>query len=135
MIDKSSEKNEFKLSECSKILKYHDYFSDSGNKFYSIESGSMDPYFYSEKVNAFIKDLYAVKFIYSFDYNEWYSGEGKQYFDYPELIAKMELQDLRKIVTAFVRMERFYSGTIAEMIDKGSIIKILDRLKQLLQNI
>ncbi|MBP7654309.1 hypothetical protein KA977_12860 [Candidatus Dependentiae bacterium] len=131
MIDKSSETNQFKLSECSKILKYLDYFSDSANKFYSIESGSMDPYLYSKKVNEFIKDLYAVKFIYSFDYNEWYSGEGKHYFDNPELIAKMELQDLRKIVTAFVRSERFCSGTIAEMIDKGLIIKILKRLNEL----
>lgn len=90
----------------------------------------IDPYRYSDEVRQFIEELYATEFIFAFDYNEWMSKEGGRYLS-SHAIASADLIVLRRLITAYVRKERFCSGVLAEILDNGFLVAILRRLAEL----
>jgi O-acetyl-ADP-ribose deacetylase len=113
----------------SNILKFISYFESTGEEFYKLDSKYlMNPYVYSKEVNDFIKALYKENIIFSFGWPNWQNEAGKYYRD-PELIKTADIKTLRKLLTLYVRKERFRSGHLANMIKSGHILNILKRLK------
>jgi len=124
-----------KKKDIDKILEYLPYFKDKTNSFYTIENGNFyDPYKYAPKVNQFIELLYQHNFIISFDYPSW-QKEAIKYINDPKLLESADLLTLQKLLTLHVRKERFCSGHLAEVIDEGHIVKILERLKEIERNL
>jgi hypothetical protein len=118
------------------VLKYLEYFENGDNEFYSIiESDEgvilVDPYDYSLKTDEFVHSLYENNLVQSFEWMEW-GDEAKRYFENPVLIEAADLETIHKLFTVIVRSDRFVSGHLAEMIDKGIILKLLKRLKEIL---
>lgn len=85
------------------------------------------PYFdYTIKVIDFIETLSGNGFIQPFDWMIW--REGERLVDHPELLRRANLQTLRKLLTAHVRVDRFSEGHLAAMFESGPIAMILKRL-------
>jgi hypothetical protein len=112
------------------ILEYIPYFESSESEFYEIDTDKslMDPYFYSEKTSEFIKALYENNFIQAFDWSQFNTLEKV------ENIENADIDTLIKILTAYVRADRFSSGSIANLIKKGYLLRILYRLKEIQMN-
>jgi ADP-ribosyl-[dinitrogen reductase] hydrolase len=88
------------------------------------------PYFnYTPEVLDFIRALSANGFIQPFDWMKWW--EGKQLVDNPALIAKTNLQTLRKLLTAHVRANRFTEGHLAGTFESGHMALILKRMAEI----
>lgn len=51
--------------------------------------------------------------------------------DDPSLLAKVALEEVRTLLTHFVRGERFCSGTWGSAIESGQLVRLLARVKQL----
>jgi O-acetyl-ADP-ribose deacetylase len=120
------------LDNIDAVLAFLPMLETSKGKLYTIDVkvSMMDPYVYSSEVSAFIRSLYREGFVIDFNWPKW-SEQAKQLVDHPDLLAKADLDSLRKLLTAHVRAERFVSGHLAKMLDSGHIVTILKRLKQL----
>jgi hypothetical protein len=112
------------------ILEYIPYFESSDNEFYEIDTDKsiMDPYFYSEKTSEFIKALYENNFIQAFDWSQFNTLENV------ENIEKTDIETITKILTAYIRADRFSSGSVANLIKEGHLLRILYRLKEIRTN-
>jgi hypothetical protein len=96
-----------------------------------VSAGAL-PYWESNpQVMAFVQTLYATEFIFSFDWGAW-SAEAQRYTDGgAAALADADLLTLRKLLTSYVRADRFSAGTLAAMFSNGQIVAILRRLKQI----
>ena len=120
-----------KKEDFDALLEYLPYFKDESNTLYTIEKGNFyDQYRYSSKVNQFIDVLYKHNFIIVFEYPSWQT-EAKKYIEDPKLLESADLLILMKLLTLHIRKERFCSGHLAEVIDTGHLVKILERLKEI----
>jgi len=90
-------------------------------------------YEYSELVGKFIQTLYDEGFIYPFDWSKW--NYGIKLSQNNELMQKANLLNLRKLVTAHVRQDRFCEGHLASLLENGIIVKILERIQQIFINL
>ena|SRR5688572_28407243 len=116
------------------ILRYLPYFEDTTNEFYTVtDELSFDPYWYSHRTEAFVRDLYDHGFIQSFDWPNW-QKQAVRYYENPDLIARARLSTLVRLLTTHIRKDRFVSGHLAMMIDEGQITAILRRLAVLFRN-
>lgn len=121
----------FSNSSIDNILKFLPYFKDNDKPFYKIDKDDLfHPYVYSREVNKFLATIIKEEFTIVFDWTEW-QKEAVKYFKDPELIDAVEITTLRKLMTMFIRKERFCSGFINSVIDTGMILKILERLNTL----
>jgi len=109
-------------------LKFLPYFKDNDKPFYKIDIDDLfHPYVYSREVNKFLATIIKEEFTIVFDWVEW-REEAVKYFKEPELIDSASITTLRKLMTMFIRKERFCSGFINSVIDTGMILRILERL-------
>jgi hypothetical protein len=115
------------LKNIDAILEYIPYFESSENEFYNINTDKslMDPYFYSEKTSEFIKALYENNFIQAMDWSEFNTLENVKN------IEKADIDTLIKILTAYIRADRFSSGSVANLIKEGYLLRILYRLREI----
>lgn len=82
-------------------------------------------------VGAFVEALYREQFIVPFDWGAW-AEEARRYAEGGEAaLATADLTTLRKLLTTYVRADRFTAGTLAGMFDSGHIVAILRRLRQI----
>jgi hypothetical protein len=89
------------------------------------------PYFsYTPAVLDFIRALSGNGFIQPFDWMNW--REGVQLVDHPALLSRVNLQTLRKLLTAHVRADRFSEGHLATTFESGHIVMILKRMAEIL---
>ncbi|MBM7662836.1 hypothetical protein JOC85_003647 [Bacillus mesophilus] len=104
-------------------------FFESDAKKYSISPESfMDPYDYADPVNDFIHMVYSEAFILEgFDWPSW-QDEAQKYIEDKTLIKEADIETIQKLLTTFIRKERFASGTIARLIDDEVFLYILYRL-------
>ncbi|NCC36373.1 MAG: hypothetical protein EOM24_30825 [Chloroflexia bacterium] len=85
----------------------------------------------SPEVAEFIQVLYHQQFLITFDWVTW-AAEAQHYDeDGGAALATADLDTLRKLMTAFVRADRFSEGTLAARFQSGQITAILRRLQQI----
>jgi hypothetical protein len=115
----------------NKLLHFLEFFKSDREKYSVANEVSMDPYRYSEEIEKFIDLLYSESFIMAgFDWPSW-QEEAVKYFEDKSLIESADLETICKLLTTFIRKDRFSSGTVAELIDQDVFLHILKRLDQL----
>lgn len=85
----------------------------------------------SSRANDFVMRAYRVGAIAPFDWGTWVRAEGRAYIDDPESVERADFDDIRKLLTAHVRQDRFVEGHLLHAFDAGRINAILRRLKEL----
>jgi hypothetical protein len=81
-------------------------------------------------VQKFVAALYSNNFIRSFDWRR-YQNVAKQYMEDGTRLEKADLETLLKLFTIHVRKDRFQSGHLASVIENGHILRLLERLEVL----
>ena len=91
------------------------------------------PYFeYSEAVLAFIREMYELEWVHSFDWMAWAgSAEGKRLSSSPAAIATASEADLSKVLTTILRSDRFSEGALASAIEGGFVLAVARRAGEL----
>ncbi|MDX2214539.1 MAG: macro domain-containing protein [Oculatellaceae cyanobacterium bins.114] len=118
-----------------RILSFLPIFERKGIRLYEINSQQsvLEPYLYSSEVNGFLQTLHDEGFILSnFNWGVWLD-EANQYVNEPDLLRYADLLTLQKLLTTHVRMERFNSGNLAQLIDSGHILEVLLQLATIRQ--
>lgn len=121
---------ELTLQNLDKVLAFLPLFERKDTKFYEIETDplTIDPYIYTYDVNRFVSTLYEEGFVLPFDWEAWFN-DSKRCLSYePTVLACASLDTLQKWITTHVRAEHFCNGHLAQLIDSGQILKILQRL-------
>lgn len=115
------------------VLAAKSMFKNGGTDLYKrrTEPLSANPYVYSDDLKRFLSILRNEGFVVpSFDWARW-RDEAQGYVDTPEQLESADLATIQKLLTTHVRLDRFNGGHFAEMIEKGHIQAILDRLEEL----
>lgn len=118
------------LKGIDKILGFLSAFERRSSKLYEVNSqqSMLEPYIYSSEVNGFLQALHDEGFILTmFNWGVWVE-EANQYVNDPEFLHYADLLTLQKLLTSHVRMERFNSGNLAQLIDNGHILEVLRQL-------
>lgn len=79
----------------------------------------------------FYKSLYDNNFIEVFNWTEWI--EKNPHFQEISSIDSMEYSDIRKIITAIVRGDRFNEGLFESYIQNDYFLKLILHLKRLIE--
>ncbi len=122
-----------------KVTVYIPYFENTDHDFFFRETYRKEetltiyPCFYSKEVDSFIETLYNQNIIYPFDWPAW-QEQAEKYFKDPNLLEQAGLDTLRRLLTIHLRKERFCEGHLGAVIKSGHILKILKRLKVILEN-
>ncbi|HEV8293657.1 MAG TPA: DUF6508 domain-containing protein [Tepidisphaeraceae bacterium] len=82
---------------------------------------------YAQQVEDLIATVYSSGFVYPFDWPHWEEVRSMK----PEDAARADMLTLRKLMTAFVRNDRFCGGAMADKCAHGWIEAILRRLQVL----
>lgn len=78
------------------------------------------------EANAFLADARAA--ITPFDWPAWASGpEGQALLGHPEAVASASADDLRRLLTVYIRSERFGDGTLEAAFESGMLTAIIRR--------
>jgi hypothetical protein len=116
------------------ILAYIPYFADPNSKFTEnpkTDDGSepLSPRC-SRKLIQFMETACLNGFMIPFDWCDW-RKTAEELFNNPAVLAKADLETLRKLLTTHLRQERFCDGHMLSMIECGHILAILKRLAEL----
>jgi hypothetical protein len=85
----------------------------------------------SPEATAFVAALHREQFITPFDWVSW-AEEARRYAEGGDAaLATADLDTLRKLITSYVRVDRFSEGTLASLFQSGQITAILRRLQQI----
>lgn len=115
------------------ILAFLPIFERPGYSFgeWRIQRGFFPHWDASPEAAAFVKALYDEQFIVPFDWGSW-SEEARRYTEGGDAaLAAADLDALRKLITSYVRADRFSEGTLASLFQSGQITAILRRLRQI----
>ena len=112
-----------------RILAFSPVFEQPSSSLYEVrpEVSRLDPYVYAPEAARFSQALYQEDFVVQFNWSAW-SDEAAKYVENPSRLEAADLETLQKLLTCHVRAERFVSGHLAQMIEKGHILAILKRL-------
>ncbi|HEX6844955.1 MAG TPA: DUF6508 domain-containing protein [Actinomycetota bacterium] len=92
----------------------------------------MMPYVnYSQDVLDFLRALSGHGFVVPFDWPAW-ASEGMAIQEDPARLAEADLWTVVRLFTLHVRADRFSEGHLAEAIERGWLLALLDRLRALL---
>lgn len=123
-------------NEQIKELRQHlDYFQDSKSKFFTEKNGYR---LESQEVTRFREVINDTGFLMVFDWGQWLD-DNKIYKDINnmgihERIMNADLETLRKLMTSYIRGDRFNEGLFIAVILKGHVTKILLRLQELMDS-
>lgn len=121
------------LAQIDAILAFLPIFEQPGYSFgtWHAPEGVFPFWDPSAEVQAFTQTLYDQQFITPFDWVAW-SSEAQRYIDGgDDAFASADLDILRKLITSFMRADRFSEGTLATMFQGGQITAVLRRLRQI----
>lgn len=121
--------------EIKELLHYLDYFQDSKSKFFTEKNGYR---LESQEVTRFREVINDTGFLMVFDWGQWLD-DNKIYKDINnmgihERIMIADLETLRKLMTSYIRGDRFNEGLFIAVILKGHVTKILLRLQELMDS-
>ena len=120
--------NNISNTSIDNILKYLPHFRDNKKSFSKIDKEDLFyPYVYSRETSEFMSTIIKEEFTIVFDWVKW-QEEAEKYFKEAELLKSADIMTLRKLMTMFLRKERFCSGFLNSVIDTGMILRILERL-------
>ncbi|BCL36551.1 O-acetyl-ADP-ribose deacetylase [Nostoc sp. MS1] len=122
--------NQITLENIDNVLKFSTLFSSQDCHLYDIQTEplTLEPYAYSQEFKRFIDAIYAENFIIPFDWISW-QQEANRFEANPELINLADISTIQKLFTSHVRQERFCSGRLAQLINNGHFLTILQRLQ------
>lgn len=131
-MNKISPISELKYEETNKLLKYLDFFQ----KLDALVSKEEKRYLLEcEEILEFYTELCNTEFMIVFDWKSWLN-QNEIYKnienDIEEHLKKADLDTLRKLMTSYVRGDRFNEGLYDQVVLNGHITKILTRLKELM---
>jgi Family of unknown function (DUF6508) len=113
------------------LLSYLDSFQEPDREVGSFINGYLCE---SEEVAAFRRELNECGFLLVFDWHAWLN-ENEIYKDIAqnidEQIQNADIDTLRKVMTCYVRGDRFNEGLFVSVIQNGIVAKILQRIQQL----
>lgn len=118
-------------SDVERLLPYLEYFQNSGSVFYHDVNGYRCE---SKEIGSFRKALDDVGFLMVFNWSEWLAeNEFYRDLDIPvgSSIRSADLVTLRKLMTCYVRGDRFNEGLFLSVCMKGHVAEILLRLREL----
>jgi len=87
---------------------------------------------HGEVVLRFLKAVYDIPIIVSFDWGSWDEGRkivNNEDFDYDTI----DIPTKCKLITAFVRNDRFCDGVLIEVFESGVMLKILKSIERQLK--
>ncbi|WP_195575538.1 DUF6508 domain-containing protein [Paenibacillus sp. 1001270B_150601_E10] len=122
-------------AELNRLSSFLEYFQDPNQEFYRIENGYVNE---SKEVGEFRNALNDTGFLLLFDWHAWLS-ENDEYrdleHDIQDKIMSADLETLRKLMTSYIRGDRFNEGLFARVCETGNVGAILRRVKDLLSPI
>ncbi|WP_136604855.1 DUF6508 domain-containing protein [Paenibacillus dokdonensis] len=117
-------------TEIHRLIQYLDFFEGPADTFYREVNGYTCE---SETMLAFRKELYDTGFLIVFDWGAWLR-EHEIYKnidgDLEEQLMNADMETLRKLVTSYVRGDRFMEGLFIAVAKNGKIAQVLTRLQQ-----
>jgi len=118
-------------SDIDKLVSYYDYFNAPSSNFYTSSIGYM---LESKEITAFRKDLYDTGFIIVFDWKDWLKHN--EIYTQLELnidsyISNADIDTLRKLMTCYIRGDRFNEGLFIQVCANGIVTSILKRLREI----
>lgn len=125
--------SELSLTQLDAILTYLPIFEqpDFSPGEWQTQRGVFPYWAASPEATAFVEALYREQFIIPFDWGSW-AAEAQRYSDDDgSALAEASLDTLRRLLTTYVRADRFSAGTLASLFQSGHIIAVLRRLKQI----
>ncbi len=94
---------------------------------------SMPYWDYSDLVRDFVETAYRTGWVDCTDWVAWTeTAGGKRMLYEQDAVATADLDQLRCLVTALIRKDRFCDGTLAEAIESGLILRVVARAQLLL---
>lgn len=99
------------------------------------EDGVMQmPWFdYSPEARRFMADVSGAGFVHPFDWMAWMGTPGAlALVADPTRVAKADAEDLRRLLTAIIRGDRFVEGNVAGAFESGMLLAIARRAQALL---
>jgi len=113
------------------LIDYLEFFQNTDSIFFTVVKGY---WVESSEVSEFRKQLSDTNFLIVFDWVQWIS-DNKEFKDinndlYSE-IMNADLETLRKLMTSYIRGDRFNEGLFINVILKGHVTNILLRLQEL----
>lgn len=125
---------EIKVEAFNKLLQFVDFFQGLDAVVSEEEKRNR---LEGDELEEFYNDLYDTGFLIVFDWKSWLN-ENEVYKnlenDIEEYIMKADLIMLRKLMTSYIRGDRFTEGLFNRVILNGHITKILIRLRVLMQS-
>ncbi|MBP2132694.1 hypothetical protein J2128_000615 [Methanomicrobium sp. W14] len=82
------------------------------------------------EIMEFTKTLYYNNWLINTRWQDW-TSEAEFYFGNPDRISTAGIETLRRILTVHVRIDRLFPGEIADLISRGYILLILERINEL----
>lgn len=110
------------------ILEYLPYFEDTSNEFVRIENGQR---YYDDEADFFKDDLYQENIYKPFDNQKDWEEKGWKYINNHELIKRLDLLDIQKIVFLIMQKENTRPGFLGKLMEDGTVLTILRRLKEI----
>ena len=99
------------------------------------ENGTITfPYsMHAEVVSRFLKIVYEIPVIIDFDWGSW--DEGREIASDKDFnLDTLDIPTKCKLITAFVRNDRFCDGVLISVFESGLILKILKSIKRQVHN-
>ena len=125
---------EIKVEAFNKLLQFVDFFQGLDAVVSEEEKRNR---LEGDELEEFYNDLYDTGFLIVFDWKSWLN-ENEVYKnlenDFEEHIMTADLITLRKLMTSYIRGDRFTEGLFNRVILNGHITKILIRLRVLMQS-
>ena len=110
------------------ILEYLPYFEDTDNEFVHVEGGQR---IYDDEADFFKDDLYQENIYKTFDNLKDWEEKGWNYINNHELIKRLDLLTIQKIVYLIMQKENVRPGFLGKLMEDGTILTILRRLKDI----
>ncbi len=124
--------SEIKFEELNRLVGFLDFFQRVDALMTEEEKRDM---LECEEVLEFYEELCNTGFLIVFDWKSWLD-QNEIYKnivnDIEEHIMKADLDTLRKLMTSYIRGDRFTEGLFEGVILNGHVTKILTRLKELM---
>ena len=82
------------------------------------------------RVYGFLDACMEEGFVYSFDWPA-FADRARELVEAPEALAGASLEALRRVLIVLVRQDRFGGGVLAEAVERGVLLRVLERMAAL----
>ncbi|HEX8172019.1 MAG TPA: DUF6508 domain-containing protein [Thermoanaerobaculia bacterium] len=87
---------------------------------------------YHTDKHELLQVLHETGFVEPFDWGSWVQEQAAGLLDDPAALDAADLDTLRRLVTAHIRMDRFADGHLDEVLASGYMDRAIERARQLL---